>query len=100
MNGVLVFSKDRKARRRQRLLLRLCEAQNWRCCYCGVVTEWGDDGPRQATREHVKATSLGGKSTAKNGVMACKRCNTTRGNGCAFTFMRGVQIGLERGHAL
>jgi hypothetical protein len=54
----------------------LCEAQNWRCCYCGVRTNELDTSP--ATIEHVIPKSKGGLDHPENMVMACKVCNVAR----------------------
>ncbi|WP_425065597.1 HNH endonuclease [Reyranella sp.] len=85
--------------RRRRQFVRVCEAQNWRCCYCGTETELGIDGPTCATREEVKARSAGGSRELTNTVMACARCNSTRMAGDAFAFYRGVRVGMSVGGA-
>ena len=59
-------------RKNRRKLERLCEAQNWRCCYCGCALEIGDN----ATVEHVLAKGSGGNSSYWNTVAACVSCNT------------------------
>ena len=56
---------------------RLCEAQNWRCCYCGVKME---DGGTKPTFEHVIPRSKGGAHEESNLVIACRDCNMKRGN--------------------
>ena|ERR1700761_1955247 len=57
---------------------RLAEAQNWRCCYCGLRLE--KVHPNRATIEHVIPLSRGGPDKAENMVIACRRCNGRRGN--------------------
>lgn len=59
---------------------RLAEAQNWRCCYCGVPMVCEPNADAQATIEHVVPRSLGGPDHPDNYVIACKRCNQARGN--------------------
>lgn len=46
------------------------ERDDWRCQYCNVKLNYGD-----ATIDHVTPQSLGGKTTWKNCVTACKHCN-------------------------
>jgi len=57
----------------------LAEAQNWRCCYCGVKCDIGRGDWNAATREHAQAKAHGGVDCWENEVMACKLCNTGRG---------------------
>lgn len=56
---------------------RLAEAQNWRCCYCGVCMA-APDG-RRATFEHVLPRSLGGSDLIGNLAISCHDCNNKRG---------------------
>jgi len=60
-------------------LARLCEAQNWRCCYCGVSFVTGRQDNRTPTREHVKPSIAGGSDAWDNLVAACRLCNEARG---------------------
>ena len=46
------------------------------CYYCHAPFRLFDD----ATLDHVKPLSLGGKSTKDNMVLACKTCNGEKGN--------------------
>jgi hypothetical protein len=57
----------------------LCEAQNHRCCYCGVRSD-------ALTFEHVVPASHGGSSDWDNLVMACEPCNGRRGTMSAYGF--------------
>lgn len=59
---------------------RLAEAQNWRCCYCGVQMGLYQRGPTQATIEHIIPRSLGGPDRPDNYAIACHACNQARGN--------------------
>ena len=82
--------------RRSRTLFRLSEAQNHRCAYCQSETylTFSDEcivppnmEPWQkATREHVVASSKGGKDGIYNLVMACARWNSMRSNCDAMEF--------------
>lgn len=61
---------------------RLAEAQNWRCCYCGVrMMGEGPHDPAAATFEHIVPRSRGGTNLRANLVVACRACNLARGNG-------------------
>lgn len=52
------------------------------CHYCGVKLIHPDlGGPNAASVEHIVPKSLGGPKSRTNTVMACRRCNGTRGNG-------------------
>ncbi len=85
----------RTAARRRRRRERLCEAQNWRCCYCAVTVslEVAFNDPARATVEHVQARCHGGRRTWENTAIACRRCNTTRGHRPPREFLRTVQAG-------
>ncbi len=54
---------------------RLCEAQNWRCAYCGCALE-----PETATIEHAMPLSWGGAHAWENLIAACEPCNRMRGH--------------------
>lgn len=73
--------RQRSAKYRRQDRIRLCEAQGWRCCYCGVVMEI-----ETATTEHVQPLSMGGKDTWENSVAACAPCNAAHGRVTANFF--------------
>lgn len=56
---------------------RLCEAQNHRCCYCGLRMVAGDHDS-YPTLEHVTPLSSGGADELANIVIACRGCNEER----------------------
>lgn len=60
--------------------MRLAEAQNWRCCYCGVRMTLHCGGLDEATFEHVVPKSRGGTDGTENLVIACFGCNSRRGH--------------------
>lgn len=62
----------------KRRLRRLCEAQNHRCCYCGIEMVWVMDHRHSPTIEHVVPLSKGGPRSWANEVAACYRCNAGR----------------------
>ena len=64
---------DRTAENRD----RLAEAQNWRCCYCGV--RMAASGNRRATFEHILPRALGGSDLIGNLAISCYSCNNKRG---------------------
>ena len=56
----------------------LGEAQNWRCCYCGLrvfVDRPKRKQHNQPTIDHVTPLSKGGADHPDNMVIACFRCN-------------------------
>ena len=52
-------------------------AQGGRCCYC--VKPFNKTG-RKPTVEHIIPVSKGGNNDVRNLAIACKSCNSTRGN--------------------
>lgn len=80
-----IFARKMRMRRgnsrgNRELKIELCEAQNWRCCYCPSCVSLWDDGAKLATFEHVVPLSKGGASDKTNLVIACRDCNNVRGN--------------------
>jgi 5-methylcytosine-specific restriction endonuclease McrA len=71
----MAHQKQRKAGWRRQLRERLAEAQNWRCCYCGLRLE-----PETATLEHVVPYGQGGMTSWDNCVVACSPCNHAVGD--------------------
>lgn len=61
------------------LRTRCAEAQNWRCCYCGVHMTLVSNDSKSVTLEHIVPTSKGGDDTYNNCVAACYECNAKRG---------------------
>lgn len=60
---------------RKRLRARLAEAQNWRCCYCGIRMDGNENEPNAPTLEHVNPIYYGGSGSVENLVVACRDCN-------------------------
>lgn len=81
------------SRLRAKRLSRLCEAQNWRCCYCyGVMrlpVECLPQAPDMATLEHLHRQTDGGGGRLDNLVAACASCNSHRG---AFTPLKWWKV--------
>jgi 5-methylcytosine-specific restriction endonuclease McrA len=59
---------------------RLAEAQNWRCCYCGIRMDGPTNAPDSPTFEHIVPRSRGGADDETNLAVACLSCNNRRGN--------------------
>lgn len=59
----------------------LGEAQNWRCCWCGVRTleHYYKRRVTHPSFEHVVPVALEGPDHPDNMTMACVRCNQGRG---------------------
>lgn len=66
------FKTTRGYRRKQ------SEAQNHRCCYCGVEFSPEVGHPRYSTWEHVLELRKGGADHPDNMVLACFICNNLR----------------------
>ena len=79
------------AERSQTKLSILAEAQNWRCCYCGIRCMGAHDAHNQPTREHVTPKRFGGRSEWMNEVLACRICNNGRGSMSAKKYLMLVQ---------
>lgn len=75
------------------LRTRAGEAQNWKCCYCGVECITEKNSKRSATLEHILPRSQGGEDTYENSAMACAGCNNSRGNMCYEDFMEKMKSG-------
>jgi len=80
--------RGRNTRFLRRRNIKLLEAQNHRCCYCGDPMWYPklDDGDaiphhdtNRATVEHVVARTKGGSNFKHNFAMACSECNSVRG---------------------
>lgn len=84
--------------RMQREKIALCEAQNWRCCYCKftvrLVFGYTDDQDA-ATREHLKPEAKGGTDDFENLVIACNLCNRVRDHANPYRFELSVMKLLE-----
>ncbi len=73
-----------KSKVRLKVLLKLFERQNGRCCYCDRFVVLCMDYKMQqrqdaATIEHLRRLADGGSNSPSNLSMACKRCNQERG---------------------
>ena len=64
----------------RRYLPSLCEAQNWRCCYCGGRMDGTGQEPDAPSVEHVLPRSMGGTDDVGNLAAAHRRCNEARGS--------------------
>jgi len=89
--GVYFLSKSAKFEAyyiaKNNRLRRLSESQGHRCAYCSrVCWQHGDETQKwhnnknQATVEHLYPRYFGGTSHWANTVMACTKCNSTRGS--------------------
>lgn len=80
--------KSRSKTFKPSVLRRLSEAQNHRCCYCGIHTVTDDDvkAPYRPTIEHIDTRAGDKLHDEANLVMACQRCNNLRANIDALDF--------------
>ena len=65
---------------------RLAEAQNWKCCFCGVRMDEMHGKRNSVTVEHVIPKSKGGTNDMANLAASCYACNNNRGTKDAETF--------------
>lgn len=65
---------------RQRLIVRLFNAQQGLCAYCGQPMRFdvGSTHPARATKDHVIPRAHGGPSAVWNYVAACRACNQAK----------------------
>ena len=80
---------------RRHWLERHLKIQNNSCAYCGVTLVIGklpgfED--RQATIDHVVASSCGGIDDIENTVAACAHCNVKKGHHSLFVFLTGTLL--------
>lgn len=77
-NGV-TGNKESRVRLKQLLI----DWQDCRCFWClgkMKITHGNSKLDNAATFEHIKPISKGGKDNIKNVVLACRKCNTDRGD--------------------
>lgn len=58
---------------------RAAEAQNWRCCFCGIRMVEVSGKKYSVSLEHVVPTSEGGLDEPSNHAASCVSCNNKRG---------------------
>lgn len=69
---------------------RLSEAQNWKCCWCGIPCTHERGKKDSSTLEHILPKSMGGTDDYENLAMACSRCNSKRGNIDVDVFINNI----------
>ncbi len=83
-------------------VIRLNEAQNHRCCYCGhrmehhVQVRGMTVPPNVPTRDHLEPRIYGGKTHEDNLLIACRQCNNLRGEMDAIAFFNLLQKWFKR----
>ncbi len=83
-------------------IILLSGRQNHRCYYCSNsmiyhdFTTPGPPPPNAMTRDHVIPKSYGGSGMIHNMVIACRQCNSLRGNIHADVFYRLIFTWYER----
>lgn len=96
MDGIKMVGVALKVARNIHMRCKLAEAQNWKCCWCGIHCIPEPHHKHSATIEHVHPRSLGGKDDWDNYAMACARCNHKRGTTSVEDFMAGVLTHLPK----
>lgn len=69
--------------KRSRRVLRLLRRDGGKCSICGsamLFEQWHKDKPNFATIDHIRPRSKGGSNDLKNCRLACRLCNSMRGN--------------------
>lgn len=69
----------------------LSEAQNHKCCWCGIMTTEERNKKHSSTIEHVECRSCGGSDEFENLAMSCSMCNSNRGSMTIEEFMKRVE---------
>lgn len=66
----------------QSVRLSIYESFGWKCslCQCPTRPDEHYNHPRYPTLDHVQPRSLGGSDDPENLRLACRQCNTLRGN--------------------
>jgi hypothetical protein len=83
-------------------ILRIAEAQNHRCCYCGhrMIRHTHYNGvptPRDALiKDHLEPRTYGGPTEINNIIAACCQCNNLRGEMEALAFHNLMQKWFKR----
>jgi len=83
-------------------IILLSGEQNHRCCYCGnsmIYHDFNRKGaipPNAMTRDHVIPKSYGGCGYYQNIVIACRQCNSLRGNVHAHIFYQLIERWKKR----
>ncbi len=75
---------------------RLFETNVQLCVWCQeIVGDWRSDNP--FTADHVISRHCGGPYSLENLVLACKTCNTDRGDLSILSYMhkRALRVGIE-----
>lgn len=90
MDGIRMVGIALKIARNIHIRCRLGEAQNWRCCWCGVECRPEPGFKDSATIEHVLPRSKGGADHWDNYAMACASCNHHRGNASVEEMLAGI----------
>ena len=87
------FHLDKLVKTMKRRWLRTIasERQNHFCCYCGRETNDIPEHKLQATLDHIVPQCQGGEDTIENTVMACAKCNRSRGSEDAFEYWKTRQ---------
>ncbi|MHB8742592.1 MAG: HNH endonuclease [Sulfuricaulis sp.] len=76
---------------RHRRVARLMERHNGCCVYCLRPVQVGArNQPLEATMDHIIPASKGGRYSLDNLVLACRECNTARGNKSQIKFFQMV----------
>lgn len=84
-----------KTRKQERLnaptLRNILIRDQWRCLYCGAQLSL-----KNATRDHVTPSSMGGRTVIENIASSCKRCNNLKSDKSLRQFEEEYGFKLDR----
>jgi hypothetical protein len=96
IEGIQYMSIALKVARNIHMRCRLAEAQNWKCCWCGIECIPEPNRKNSATIEHVTPRSLGGADEWENFAMACASCNHRRGTASVEDMLAGRVKAIQK----
>lgn len=96
IEGIQYVSIALKVAHNIHMRCRLAEAQNWKCCWCGISCIPEPNRKNSATIEHVTPRSLGGDDDWENYAMACASCNHRRGNASVENMLAGRVAAVKK----
>jgi 5-methylcytosine-specific restriction endonuclease McrA len=79
------YQKSKWISKERRLALYLRDS--FTCQYCGTDLRGAD--PQTITLDHLKCRCYGGTHDSSNLVVACRSCNSSRGNKCFEQYATG-----------
>jgi hypothetical protein len=79
--------------------IAMCEAQNWRCCYCSIPFSDDQRSDAYPTIDHIVPRIAGGRMHWINEAVACALCNKGRGAMRAHRYFEAIALRGRRAAA-